>query len=762
MNLCIYSNKTLEESLKLVESLFTLIPKIENFKMPRYDEVKPYDENNLKYFYKVIPIRDLNQIQLEWYLPSYDDYHSKPLRYLVSAFGHEGPNTLTSSLNKDNLINGLLSSHLEICKTYIIFSINIILTKKGMDNYKEVILRILKYIKVIQSIGVNKRYYEEEKLISQMRFNYLEKSTPTSTTKKCVNNLMDFNPEDVICGNLLFGEYNEPLIKKYLDMLTLDNLNIYFISKSFEKECNLTEPYFGTKYCKEKFNITEEEINSYKCEHKFDYPPENEFIPKNFDILPPPEKISKYPEKMEVWFLQDTIFKVPKAYAFAQFITPEDLCNFSEIKIRIMSNLLDNIITSELGEFLYMAESASVNVNFVFGTNKSYIIFAGYNDSLKKGMKNILELLKNLDINNERCKENLELDQKDILRRAKNMFINQSYKINFQYMSELLSEPYKNPEEIINFYKENNITIEDLIKYKNAIFKNSKIKWLIQGNVSKEDALEIAEDANKILEIDIEKEKIGKFFSSRPVVITKNYNYIFKKKISNPNETNSSLISVYQTGLLNIKEIQYLKLIESFLADKFFDQLRTKETLGYIVELSSVQALGYYCLINIIQSNSKTSEYCASRVRNFYKESYQKIKDITEEEFKQHLNARINAVNKKEFSLLEIFARNWLEINKDTYEFDKEKTLESLNECTREEFILFYEKYFINEVAILDCELLCDAHYEQNEKDLKEAKILEGENIKKRIICDNAADFKACNELGVIYNNPLFKLNNDQ
>ena len=65
MNLCIYSNKTLEESLKLVESLFTLIPKIENFKMPRYDEVKPYDENNLKYFYKVIPIRDLNQIQLE-------------------------------------------------------------------------------------------------------------------------------------------------------------------------------------------------------------------------------------------------------------------------------------------------------------------------------------------------------------------------------------------------------------------------------------------------------------------------------------------------------------------------------------------------------------------------------------------------------------------------------------------------------------------------------------------------------------------------
>ena len=69
-----------------------------------------------------------------------------------------------------------------------------------------------------------------------------------------------------------------------------------------------------------------------------------------------------------------------------------------------------------------------------------------------------------------------------------------------------------------------------------------------------------------------------------------------------------------------------------------------------VIKLLILKSL-IYSLINIIQSNSKTPEFCASRVRNFYKESYQKIKDITEEEFKQHLNARINAVNKKEYSL---------------------------------------------------------------------------------------------------------------
>ena len=47
---------------------------------------------------------------------------------------------------------------------------------------------------------------------------------------------------------------------------------------------------------------------------------------------------------------------------------------------------------------------------------------------------------------------------------------------------------------------------------------------MIQGNVSKEEVLEIVEETNKILEIDINREKTGKLHKARPVVISKNYN----------------------------------------------------------------------------------------------------------------------------------------------------------------------------------------------------------------------------------------------
>ena len=769
MNLCVYSNKSLEELLKLVEGLFSSIPKIENFKLPRYDEVKPFNENNQKMFYKIVPIKNVNEIQLEWNFPFCEDYYANPLGYLSSVLGHEGPYTLTSALNKDNLCNGLVAGSGKYAKTYMILSIGISLTKKGLENYREVILRTLKYVKTIQQKGINKRYYDEEKQINQVNFDYKPKLTPINCTKTYASNLMDYKPEDIIAGPRLFGEFNEPLIKQYLDMMTLDNLNIILLSNSIAKDCNLTEEIYGTKYAKEKFDITEEEINSYKCDHIFDYPPENSFIPKNFDLLPAPKEIGKYPEKiidkenMKVWYLQDTIFNKPKSYLVCQFITPEDLCDFSEIKLRIMSSLLDKIITVELGEFLYMAESANVDIKFVFGIDKSYIIFDGYSDSLKKGMKDIFSQIKNTDINTQRCRETLELQQKDMLIRAKNVFFNSSYQVNLQNINGLFNTSYKNPEDIINFFSEGKkITIEDLITYKNQMFKNSKIKWLIQGNVSKEEALGIVEETNKILEIDVEKEKIGKFRINRPVYIKKNYNYIYRKKCINPKDENSSLISIYQTDLLSDKEFQYLKLIESFLKEEFFDQIRTKETLGYIVSLLAIESSGYFAIANVIQSNSKTPEYCATRVRNFYKNCYQKVKDISEEVLKSLITAQLNIVSKKDNNLSEVFLRNWREINDDTYKFDRnEVAKKNLNECNKEEFVKFYEKYFINEVAIVDSEYVSNNLYEQNEKELKESIIIEGENIKKRIICDNFEDFQACNYIGIVYNNPVVMANKD-
>jgi insulysin len=67
-------------------------------------------------------------------------------------------------------------------------------------------------------------------------------------------------------------------------------LNIMLRSKSLEKETDQQEKWYGTKYKVEEFPASLlEKINNPKIDFKrkvLDLPPENNLIPKNFDILP--------------------------------------------------------------------------------------------------------------------------------------------------------------------------------------------------------------------------------------------------------------------------------------------------------------------------------------------------------------------------------------------------------------------------------------------------------------------------------------------
>ena len=753
MNLVMYSKLSLDKLIKLFDELFILVPKRENFIMPKYDTVQPYNENTLGFFYKVVPVKDFDKIKFSWYLPFCENYYAKPLSFFSSLFGHEGPNTITASLKRDNLITDLLSSKSEYAKTFSTFEIEVQLTKKGFDNYKEVILRILKYVKAIQEKKINERYFNEEKKISQLKFDFKNKKKPIDFTKDYAGYLMTYKPEDVFTGQFLYKEFNEELIRKYLDLFKMENLNIYFISKSLEKECNLTEKIYGTKYSKEKLNITKEEIESYKCDHIFDYPPENKFCPKNLEIFPIGDNPPKYPEKImdeencKVWFLQDNTFKLPKGMIKVQFKFVENLCYNSDIKNMAIAQLLKKIIKLELNEIIYMALEANVKFKIKIYYNKLVISIEGFNDSLKPGLEEFMTKIKNLDINVEKHKEKLELLKQEYIKKKKNFFYDRSYKVAIDYMKRLLSYPEIDLRDLIEYLSNSTITVDDLILFKKNMFLETQSNWLIQGNFKKETALEIVKMTNEIFNIDIKKKITKPFYSFRTVQLMPNINYIYRFLNPNKEEKDSSVLAVFQCGRTYGEENQYFRILQSFLADKFYDILRTKETLGYIVSLTSSTIYEILHLVGVIQSSKKEPEFCSGRIRNFFKEEEKEIKEMSDEVFNSYLKSRVIKETKKDRDLKEQFERNWTEISLGRYRFNiKEENAECLKKCNKEGFIKFFEKYFINEIKKLDVEYVCGAQNEENEKIMKE-QINDNPNIKKRIAFENISDFHACNPL---------------
>ena len=749
MGLCIYSNKNRDELINLVEKYFNDVHKIENYEKPFYGKILPFDKDNLQYFYKVTPIKDKDEIRIYWILDDDSKYYkNKPLSLLANLFGHEGPNTLISSLSKDDLINSFLVGPNNNSKTFSSFYFQIVLTKKGLKNYKDVILRCFKYIKIIQSKPINKRFVNEYIKKHQIQFDFKNKKSPVDTCKLYNSSFFSYENEDILTGKDLIEEYNEEITEKYLKNLKQENCLIFLCSKEIEKDCNLTEKWYGTKYTKEKFYFTEEEIDNVECKHPLDYPPENLFFPENLDLLKEPNEIIKYPqkifsnEKCRIWYKQDITYKRPKAYIQLEIMLEKNVAKNDNVKNIILSSIAEEIIKNELREICYMAEEALIEFSISITSNVVLIIIKGFNSSMKNAFKIILEELVKIDFSNKI--EQFKIALENYILKKKNFYYLNNYLFFYNYIDYVMKTPSITPNEQLEYINDNELTINDLIDYIKNLFNNCKIEWLIQGNLLKEEALEINNIVCNILKINLNDTKIGKYEDIRAVNISEKTNYIYQFYSPNNQEINSSILSFYQCGHLNEFEKTILSVIEQSLNDKFYDDLRTNQTLAYACFLMKKTIRDNSGLICLIQSNVKEPEYISSKIRFFINQKLEYFQNIDENELKDFINA-VEIKLKKPFNNLEEEIKfNGAEIVQHTYMFDrKEIQINELKKVNKENLVKFYKEHFIDNVKKIDIEFVSPIHKEINNKLLNETQI---DGI-KRISVDSIEKFYAYNSL---------------
>ena len=222
MSLVIDSPIELDEIEKITRDYFNEITPGDGKNINYFDKDKPiYDQSNLQRFYTIESIIDKNKLKLQWFLePSIENYHEKPLSYLSSLFGHEGKNSLYSTLVADGLASELQCSRYNITNVSSIFYIQVVLTDKGLIQRNEIISRILKFIKKIQNLPINKNFFDEIKMTNQISFDYKNRENPVNYTEDLAYTMNDYNDEDILSGSYLYEKYNEELIRKYLSKLT--------------------------------------------------------------------------------------------------------------------------------------------------------------------------------------------------------------------------------------------------------------------------------------------------------------------------------------------------------------------------------------------------------------------------------------------------------------------------------------------------------------------------------------------------------------
>ncbi|XP_047206876.1 insulin-degrading enzyme isoform X1 [Girardinichthys multiradiatus] len=687
MGLCVLGRESLDELTSMVEKLFGEVEN-KNVPVPEFPE-HPFQEEHLKQFYKVVPIKDIRNLYVTFPIPDLQKYYkSNPGHYLGHLIGHEGPGSLLSELKSKGWVNTLVGGQKEGAKGFMFFIINVDLTEEGLLHVEDIIFHMFQYIQKLRTEGPQEWVFEECKDLSKVAFRFKDKERPRGYTSKVAGLLHYYPLEEVLAAEYLLEDFRPDLIEMVLDKLRPENVRVAVVSKSFEGQTDQTEEWYGTQYKQEA--ISEDSIKNWAnadLNGKFKLPMKNEFIPTNFEIYPLEKDTPSVPALIKdtamskVWFKQDDKFFLPKACLNFEFFSPfayvDPLhCNMAYLYLELLKD--------SLNEYAYAAELAGLNYDLQNTVYGMYLSVKGYNDKQHILLKKIIEKMATFEIDEKR----FDIIKEAYTRSLNNFRAEQPHQHAMYYLRLLMTEVAWTKDELREALDD--VTLPRLKAFIPQLLSRLHIEALLHGNITKESALgmmQMVEDT--LIEHAHTKPLLpSQLIRYREVQVPDGGWYVYQQR--NEVHNNCGIEIYYQTDMQTTNDNMLLELFCQIISEPCFNTLRTKEQLGYIVFSGPRRANGVQGLRFIIQSE-KAPHYLESRVEAFLCIMEKALEDMNEEAFQKHIQALAIRRLDKPKKLSAECAKYWGEIISQQYNFDRDNIeVAHLKTLTKENIMHFY------------------------------------------------------------------------
>ncbi|XP_077275106.1 insulin-degrading enzyme-like [Temnothorax americanus] len=260
-------------------------------KLSTYFEHPIKDEDfNTKWYY--VPKRNIKWLCISFTLLKIKPEHRMPLDYITHLFQYESEGSLLSVLKAENWCANLeiMVDHVDTNTRF--FKVLFHLTKTGVNYVDNIVRKMFQYINMLKEDGPQKWIYEEIQKMSEINNSYGENIYGLSDydIRRITRQLHECPMEKIVLEQRAWQpELIEKLIKEHF---TPQKIRIYVAAKECKKVASKKEVWFDIKY--EKTKISEETMDMWEDAGRsadLKFPPENEFIPKNFVIKPYVRKI---------------------------------------------------------------------------------------------------------------------------------------------------------------------------------------------------------------------------------------------------------------------------------------------------------------------------------------------------------------------------------------------------------------------------------------------------------------------------------------
>ncbi len=643
-----------------------------------------YDDGVLPQLISIKPVANKHILKLSFEVPStYQYWKSKPASVLGHLLGHEGEGSLLSQLKREDLVTSLSAGAYSYSFAGT-FDVNMNLTDHGYGQVDRIVELFFSYIKLLKSKGYEKHLFEEIKVMDDINYYFREPSEGTRVVS-WFSNMMHYYPAlEVEKRTWLIKEYSKKDYSTVLNLLTPDLLRIVLLSPKVET--NKVEKYYGTHYKVE--TLKKERVDVWKkvaVHDALSLPIPNKFIPSNLDILK--NDANKEPYKIvddkrgTFWFQQDRDFLQPKGSIY--FLIQSDQVNASP-RNKLLSILYTRALNESLNEWKYPIILAGLSFS-VSRRNKGILVrFDGYSERMPVLMESLFKKLKDIDINETTfaaLKTNLK-------REYVNADYDQAYRQSFYQLDVMIDEATIHRDEYKHMVDD--ISLAEVKKFADVIYKEISFEAVGYGNLEGKELSKKVDDLYRFLGAKVLPKERWPKDDTIKLKNGKNPSFAFSSKANNHCWT-----YMVQFGPRTDKLNAILRVGSAFLEPMFYNEMRTKQQLGYIVFSGynfQEKVLGMYYLI---QSSEYPSQELANRANTWFAGAISQFGAMPEDKFETLKAGVIAKLKQKDKTLKERMSRMVFEalIMKGVFQYSK-KVLAAAEKLTKEDVITAFQNSF--------------------------------------------------------------------
>ncbi|KAF2673613.1 LuxS/MPP-like metallohydrolase [Microthyrium microscopicum] len=698
MKLVVLGRESLDELESWTVELFSDVPN-KNLQQNRWDDIPLFEENGsfMQLFAK--PVADVRTLSFFFPYPDETDmWDCHPSHYLSHLIGHEGPGSVLAYLKEKGWADSLSCGSLPLCPGAAYFDIRVTLTAEGLIQYQEIAKVIFQYIALLREGTPQEWVFEELKNVGEVEFRFKQNSSASKTASRLSGMMQRPYPRDeLLSAPVTTRVFSPAKIQEGLEYLRPDNVRITVVSQNYPGTWDKKEAWYGTEYSYQpwpkdfkKMIIDAAGARSADRPSQLHLPHKNEFIPTRLDVekkevLTPAiaPKLIRNDQYVRIWYKKDDQFWVPKANVKITLRTP-----LSSITPRCsaISKLYCSLVQDSLNEYSYDAEIAGLEYSLSQNGLGLQIIISGYNDKMAVLLEKVLHSMRELNVKEDRF---------DIIKeRAQRVYKNWHFKQPFHqvgtYKSWLTQDRSFIVDELANELQ--NITVEDIRAFYPQLLKQLHIEVLAHGNLSKEDARNITDLVETIL-----KPKglpSAQWPMRRTLVIPPGSNYLYERTLADPENVNHCIEYVLPIGDDQDRNLRAKTLLAASIGEEpCYDQLRTKEQLGYVVFSGAVIPVTHLCYRILVQSE-KSPDYLEGRIEAFLVQLGEQIRDMDENKFEKHKAGLCSKISEKPKNLKDESIQLMSYILAETFAFDSAETdVAEVMKLTKADIVDFYNSY---------------------------------------------------------------------